>query len=126
MDSDAVMLYIKDNPDCSSLDIAREFDITVARAFTIVNDMVQSGLAFKTIVRSPTNGKKILGYRVIPQFDEVGDNGDGSMKEGVISRDLKRLTRRGEYWKAAMTLASHNDWRDKNGLPRLSHSLLHG
>lgn len=116
MDYDAVMLYVKENKDCSSVDVANEFGVTVAKAFTFINAMIELGLVFRTTVRSPRNNKRIYGYRTIPSFDEVYDNGDGSMREEDIVRNLKRLVERDMEWEATMHLASHNDWRKRNGI----------
>jgi len=62
VDYDAVMLYVKENKDCSSVDVANEFGVTVAKAFTFINAMIELGLVFRTTVRSPRNNKRIYGY----------------------------------------------------------------
>lgn len=110
------MLYVKANPDCSSLDVANEFGVTVAKAFTYLNSLIGLGLVYRTIVRSPTNNKKIYGYRAIPGFDEELDNGDGSMKDEEVIANIRRLARQGKEWQAAMHLESHNTWRRTRGL----------
>lgn len=119
MDYDDVMLYIKDHPDCSSLDLSDEFSVTIAKAFTFVNRLIEMRLVFRTMVRSPTNNKRIYGYRAIPGFDEVNDNGDGSMRIADVARYLQRMVARGMEWEASMHLASHNDWRRSNGLKEI-------
>jgi len=126
IDYDEVAYFVMDHPDCSSLEIADAFDITVAKAFTILNEMVADGLAFKTSVRSPTNNKRILGYRMVPWFDTVADNGDGSMKEAEVIRLVKSVLRRGDVRGAAMMLASHNDWRVANGVPTIPAEAVFG
>lgn len=126
MDYDAVMLYIKDNEDCSSIDVAEEFGVTVAKAFTFINNLIELGLVFRTTVRSPRNNKRIYGYRTIPGFDEVSDNGDRSMNEEEVVRNLKRLTAQGKEWEAAMHLASHNDWRRQNSVKEIESWKVFG
>lgn len=122
MDYDRVMLYVKDNPDCSSIDIAEHFGVTVAKAFTFMNAMIGEGLAFKTMVRSPTNNKRILGYRVIPGFDEINDNGDGSMKRATVVRILQRSLRVKGMETALSHMYSHNEWRRDRGLSEITWS----
>lgn len=121
MDYDAVMLYLKDHPDATSLDLSREFGVTVAKAFTFVNKLVRKKLVYKTIVKSPTNGKKIFGYRVIDGFDEVNDNPDGSMPTHEIKTILRRLDEQNLRWLAAMHLAHHNEWRRVNGVKEIPY-----
>lgn len=122
MDYDSVMLYVKEHPDCSSIDLAERFDVTVAKAFTFMNTMIGEGLAFKTMVRSPTNNKRILGYRAIPDFDEVNDNGDGSMKKAVTVRVLQRCLRTRGMETALRHMYSHNEWRRYKGLEEIMWS----
>lgn len=126
MDPDAVMLFIKGHPDCSSLDIAEAFGVTVAKAFTFANMMVEKGMVFKTIVRSPTNNKKILGYRTMPDFDEVGDNGDGSMKNGEAIKLIRRYRENVGEWNAVMLFGALNDWRRKHGVRELDAQEVFG
>ena len=116
MDYDAVMLFIKNYPDAKSLDTSEAFGVTVAKSFTMMNEMIEKGLVYRRIMKSPTNGKKIYGYRAIPNFEEVADNGDGSMKKADVIRNLRRLVSRGKSWNAAMHLASHNEWRQANNV----------
>lgn len=126
MDYDAVTLYIKANPDCSSLDVSQEFGVTVAKAFTYLNQLIELGLVYRTIVRSPTNNKKIYGYRTIPGFDEELDNGDGSMKPEQVLKNLRRLVARGQHREALLHLQSHNTWRKTNNLEEIpSWKLLY-
>lgn len=116
MDHDEVMLYVKRNPDCTSLDLAREFGVTVAKAFTFMNKMYRKGLIVKTEVRSPTNNKKILGYRVIPGYDEPKDNEDGSIDLEEAKSILRRAkkVRGGEI--ASLHQRSMNEWREYHGV----------
>lgn len=126
MDYDDLMLFVKQNPDCTSLDISKAFGVTVAKSFTAMNEVIDKGLAFRTTMRSPTNGKKIYGYRVKPGFDEVNDNGDGSMKRAEVIRNLRRLIDRGLDWEAAMHLESHNEWRRANGVKQIERAEVFG
>ncbi|MCA1807354.1 MAG: hypothetical protein LC687_05860 [Actinobacteria bacterium] len=119
MDYDDVMLYVKAHPDCSSLDLSEEFGVTVAKAFTFMNYMIGRRLVYKTLVRSPTNNKKILGYRVIPGFDELDDNGDGSMKREELVRVLRRCLRYEGERETHQHVISHNEWRVANGIKPL-------
>lgn len=111
IDRDELAYFVMANPDCSSIDIAHQFGVTVAKAFTQMNELIDLGLAFKTSIRSPTNNKRILGYRMIPGFDALGDNGDGSMKDAEVINLLRRRVRLEGEWSAAMMLAAHNEWR---------------
>lgn len=122
MDYDSVMLYVKEHPDCSSIDISEQFGVTVAKAFTFMNAMIGEGLAFKTMVRSPTNNKRILGYRAIPGFDEINDNGDGSMKKAEIVRILQRCLRVKGMETALSHMYSHNEWRRYRGMQEITWS----
>lgn len=115
MDYDRVMLYVKSHPDCSSIELADEFGVTIAKAFTFMNFMMAKGLVFKTLVRSPTNNKRILGYRVIPEFDVVSDNADGSMKKAHVVRLLQRNLRSAGMLSALSHMYSMNDWARHNG-----------
>jgi hypothetical protein len=126
MDYDTVMLYVKNNPDCTSLNISSEFNVTVAKAFTFMNTMVEKGLIFKTSVRSPTNNKRIYSYRAIPTFDEHLDNGDRTMRIGEITRVLRRVGARAEIEVFMMHLNAFNDWRRANGFPLIQvKDVLH-
>jgi len=122
MDYDAVMLYVKQNPDCSSLDIAEAFGVTVAKAFTFMNKMIEIGLAYKTTVRSPTNNKKILGYRVIDGFDEIYDNEDGSIPRNEALNIIRRQAWLGNHREAYLQMESMNTWRAAHGVPTIDWS----
>ena len=121
MDYDSVMLYVKENPDCSSLDLSREFGVTVAKAFTYMNRMVRLGLAFKTLIRSPTNNKRIYGYRVIPGFDDVDDNEDGSIPMPEAVAILRRCYDNYGPEIAMKHLASMNQWRLANNVQTIDY-----
>lgn len=121
MDYDEVMLYVKANPDCTSLEISARFDVTVAKAFTFMNELINRGLVFKTTVKSPTNNKKIFSYRAIPNFDEISDNGDRTMKPAEIIRIAKRIADSKGHRSAMMYIDAHNDWRAKNGFPLIEN-----
>lgn len=119
MMSEDVVLYVKDNPDCTSLDIARYFGITITKAFTILNKYIERGDVFKTTVKSPTNGKKILGYRTNPNFDHMVDNADGSMSEGDVMRYLARIKKHYGSQGVQMSVKSLNRWRRSNGIQEI-------
>ena len=121
MDYDAVMLYVKNNPDCSSLDLSSEFEVTVAKAFTFMNKMVHNGLAFKTLIRSPTNNKRIFGYRVIPGFDEVDDHEGGAIPMPEAVSILRRCLRNDGAEIAMKHLVSMNEWRRVNGVREIDY-----
>lgn len=120
MDYDDVMLYVKQNPDCTSLQISARFDVTIAKAFTFMNQLIERGLVFKTTVKSPTNNKKIFSYRVIPAFDEISDNGDKSMKPAQIIKQVQRVSNQRGVEVGLMFLRAHNEWREANGVPLIS------
>lgn len=125
--TEEVSIFVRDNPDCSSVDISQEFGITVAKAFTLMNTLIESGLAFKTITRSKRNNKKILGYRMVPSFDVVVDNEDGSMRSGEVVALLKRSLRLGhtvEY--VRFLVESHNEWRRMHGVREIQTSDVFG
>lgn len=115
MDYDAVMLYVKENPSCTSLDLSEAFGVTVAKAFTFMNKMVSLGLAYKTIVRSPTNNKKIFGYRVIDGFDEVDDSEEEMPKDEILTIARRQIWL-GNEWEAALFVASCNEWRKQKNV----------
>lgn len=116
MDYDTVMLYVKNNPDCTSLDLSSEFGVTVAKAFTFMNKMVRHELVYKTKVRSPTNNKKIYGYRTIEGFDEFEDGPHGEIPYDELRKILTRCRRVHGEEKAMLHLYSCNDWRAAHGL----------
>lgn len=120
MDYDETMLFVKAHPDCSSLDIADAFGVTVSKAFTFMNAMIGEGLAFKTVTRSPTNNKRVLGYRAIPEFDVVDDNGDGSMKRAHVVRLIQRSLRVKGMRTALAHMYSHNEWRRGRGMTEIA------
>jgi hypothetical protein len=124
VDYDSVMLYVKENPDCTSLDLARDFGVTIARAFTFMNLLEKQGLIFKTRVKSPTNNKRIFSYRVIPGFDEISDNGDRSIKPAFVVRMIRRIRQHRGPKIALMYLDAHNSWRVANGIPIIPESSL--
>ena len=126
IDHDAVAHFVMDHPDCSSLEIAREFDVTVAKAFTTMNTMIADGLAFKTSVRSPTNNKRILGYRMVPDFDVVLDNGNGSMRNAEVIRITRAARERYGDRSAAMMLVAHNEWRKVHEVPTIPPEAVFG
>ena len=121
MDYDAVMLYVKENPECTSLDLSEAFGVTVAKAFTFMNKMVSLGLAYKTIARSPTNNKKIFGYRVVDGFDEVNDDSPAMPKQEIITIARRQIWL-GNDWQAAMFVASCNEWREEQGVETIDWS----
>ena len=120
MTSSDVAEFIMNHPDSTSLDIAAHFGITVSKSFTVVNSLISDSLAFRTSVRSPTNRKRIYGYRMVPGYDKVIDNGDGSMKEAVIMTQAKRAkTRFGQEY-ADLLIGEHNRWRRANGIREIT------
>lgn len=121
-----VAAFVAENPDCSSLDIADAFGITVAKSFTILNELVDDHLAFKTTVRSPTNRKRIFGYRMVPGYDQIMDNGDGSMKDEQVIKLVRRRAARDGEWSARKCLDSHNEWRRINGVHEIPASDAFG
>ncbi|MCA1807765.1 MAG: hypothetical protein LC687_07955 [Actinobacteria bacterium] len=125
MDYDEGMLFVKDYPDCSSVDIANHFGITVAKAFTWCNEMIELGLMYKTAVQSRINPKMIYGYRVIPEFDEPEvDNWDGSMRSGECYKVLNRCSRVHGRSASMNHLKSMNEWREVHGVPPLDPSMV--
>lgn len=125
MDYDAVMLYVKENPDCTSLDLSAEFGVTVAKAFTFMNKMARHELIYKTLVRSPTNNKKIFGYRTIEGFDEFEDGPHGEIPYEELRRILTRCRRVHGEEKALLHLASVNEWRRAHGLPEVGTEVVY-
>lgn len=121
-----VAAFVAEHPDCSSLDIADAFGITVAKSFTILNELVDDHLAFKTTVRSPTNRKRIFGYRMVPGYDQVMDNGDGSMKDAQVIKLVRRRAKRDGEWSARKCLDSHNEWRRYHHLPEIPEASVFG
>jgi len=117
MDYDAAMLYVKAHPDCTSLDLSEAFGVTVAKAFTFMNEMIEQGLVYKTTVRSPTNNKKIFGYRVIDGFDEIDEDAEVMPTHEVFSI-VGRLVWQGKEEKAKLFLQATNEWRENFNLTR--------
>lgn len=116
MTTDDLLIFIKDNPNCTSLDISEKFGITIAKAFTMVNKLIERRHVYKTTVRSPTNGKKILGYKTDPNFDHMVDNEDGSMSTGDVMRYLKRIHDAYGVEGVVNSVRSLNAWRKANSL----------
>lgn len=125
MDYDTVMLYVKENPDCTSLDLSSEFGVTVAKAFTFMNKMVRRELVYKTLVRSPTNNKKIYGYRTIDRFDEFEDGPYGEIPYDEIREILIRCRRVHGEEKALLHWYSYNDWREAHGFEKLPQEVIY-
>jgi len=124
MDYDSVMLYVKANPDCTSLDLARDFNVTIAKAFSFMNNLTHQNLVFRTRVKSPSNSKRIYSYRVVPGFDEIADNGDRSMKPAVIIAQIQRVCKHRGARIGLMFLDAHNSWRRANGMPLIPMSAV--
>lgn len=119
MTNDDLMLFIQSNPNCTSLDISEEFGITIAKAFTRVNRLIERRHVYKTTVRSPTNGKKILGYKADPNFDHMVDNEDGSMSKGDVMRYLARIKDVYGVDGVVNSVSSLNRWRRTNGIKEI-------
>jgi hypothetical protein len=115
MDTDDMMLFIRSNPDCSIMDLVYRFDVSAPKAASMANTMVETGWLIKNQIRNLSNGKMVIGYRVHPDWNNVLDNADGSMKVPHVIRILRIQYRHGSKALALKILNAHNDWRLANG-----------
>jgi hypothetical protein len=119
---DDLMLFVKANPDCTIMDLARRFNVSATRAASDASVLVRSGWLIKNQIRSETNNKIVIAYRVHPDWNNVRDNADGSMKEPHLIRILRIQYRHGSRELALMMLHGHNEWRAANNKQLIQES----
>jgi hypothetical protein len=116
---EAITHYLMDNPGASSSDLAHHLDEKPAKAIWELNQLVDAGIVTKGETRSSRNNRVVIGYQLIPGFDEVYDLPTGEMTKEAVLRLLENM-HRSEGWDVCLlTLGTLNNWRIANGVKPL-------
>jgi hypothetical protein len=120
MSNDEMMIYINANPDSRISDLCSKFGVSPTRAASSAYRMTKTGWLIRNHKKSALNNKMVIAYRVHPDWNQISDNPDGSMKIPNLLKVLRIQYKHGSKELTYRLVEAHNNWRRANQQPLIS------